>query len=91
VEGVHVEKEAVLGANVVLTASTKIIDVSGDQPIEYVGRVPARSVVIPGTMPKKFAAGTYQVPCALIIGQRKESTDRKTSLNDALRQYNVAV
>ncbi len=91
VEGVYVEKEAVLGANVVLTASTKIIDVSGDQPIEYVGRVPARSVVIPGTLPKKFAAGTYQVPCALIIGQRKESTDRKTSLNDALRQYNVAV
>lgn len=91
VEGVHVEKEAVLGANVVLTASTKIIDVSSDQPIEYVGRVPARSVVIPGTMPKKFAAGTYQVPCALIIGQRKASTDRKTSLNDALRQYNVAV
>jgi len=91
VEGVHVEKEAVLGANVVLTASTKIIDVSGDQPIEYVGHVPARSVVIPGTLPKKFAAGTYQVPCALIIGKRKESTDRKTSLNDALRQYNVAV
>jgi len=91
VEGVYVEKEAVLGANVVLTASTKIIDVSGDQPIEYVGRVPARSVVIPGTLPKKFAAGTYQVPCALIIGKRKESTDRKTSLNDALRQYNVAV
>lgn len=91
VEGVYIEKEAVLGANVVLTASTKIIDVSGDQPIEYVGRVPARSVVIPGTLPKKFAAGTYQVPCALIIGKRKESTDRKTSLNEALRQYNVAV
>lgn len=91
VEGVHVEKEAVLGANVVLTASTKIIDVSGPEPIEFVGRVPARSVVIPGTLPKQFAAGTYQVPCALIIGKRKESTDRKTSLNDALRQYNVAV
>ncbi|MEE4176600.1 MAG: 2,3,4,5-tetrahydropyridine-2,6-dicarboxylate N-succinyltransferase [Bacteroides sp.] len=91
VEGVCVEKEAVLGANVVLTASTKIIDVSGEQPVEYVGRVPARSVVIPGTLPKQFAAGTYQVPCALIIGKRKESTDRKTSLNDALRQYNVAV
>ena len=91
VEGVHIEKEAVLGANVVLTASTKIIDVSGGKPVEYVGRVPARSVVIPGTLPKQFAAGTFQVPCALIIGQRKESTDRKTSLNEALRQYNVAV
>jgi 2,3,4,5-tetrahydropyridine-2-carboxylate N-succinyltransferase len=91
VEGVHIEKEAVLGANVVLTASTKIIDVSGSEPVELIGRVPARSVVIPGTIPKKFAAGTYQVPCALIIGKRKESTDRKTSLNEALRQYNVAV
>lgn len=91
VEGVHVEREAVLGANVVITGSTKIIDVSGEQPIEYTGLVPARSVVIPGTIPKQFPAGTYQVPCALIIGQRKESTDRKTSLNDALRQYNVAV
>lgn len=91
VEGVHVESEAVLGANVVLTASTKIIDVSGYEPVEYRGRVPARSVVIPGTMPKEFPAGTYNVPCALIIGQRKESTDKKTSLNDALRTHNVAV
>jgi len=91
VEGVHVEREAVLGANVVLTASTKIIDVSGEKPIEYRGRVPAGSVVIPGTMPKEFPAGTYQVPCALIIGKRKQSTDKKTSLNDALREYNVAV
>ena len=91
VEGVRVEKEAVLGANVVLTASTKIIDVSGREPKEYRGRVPARSVVIPGTMPKEFPAGTYNVPCALIIGQRKESTDKKTSLNDALRTHNVAV
>ena len=79
VEGVHVESEAVLGANVVLTASTKIIDVSGPEPIEYKGRVPARSVVIPGTYTKKFPAGEYQVPCALIIGKRKESTDKKTS------------
>jgi 2,3,4,5-tetrahydropyridine-2-carboxylate N-succinyltransferase len=91
VEGVRVEKEAVLGANVVLTASTKIIDVSGSEPKEYRGRVPARSVVIPGTIPKEFPAGTYNVPCALIIGQRKESTDKKTSLNDALRTHNVAV
>lgn len=91
VEGVHVGKEAVLGANVVLTASTKIIDVTGEEPIEYRGFVPARSVVIPGSQAKTFAAGTYQVPCALIIGQRKESTDKKTSLNDALRTYNVAV
>jgi 2,3,4,5-tetrahydropyridine-2,6-dicarboxylate N-succinyltransferase len=91
VEGVRVEKEAVLGANVVLTKSTKIIDVSGEQPIEYRGVVPARSVVIPGTIPKVFPAGTYQVPCALIIGQRKASTDLKTSLNDALRDFNVAV
>jgi 2,3,4,5-tetrahydropyridine-2-carboxylate N-succinyltransferase len=91
VEGVRVEQEAVLGANVVLTASTRIIDVSGSAPIEYTGRVPARSVVIPGTIPKVFPAGTYQVSCALIIGQRKESTDKKTSLNDALRQYNVSV
>lgn len=91
VEGVHVEKEAVLGANVVLTASTKIIDVSGSEPVEYRGRVPAGSVVIPGTMPKDFPAGTYNVPCALIIGKRKRSTDKKTSLNDALREYNVAV
>jgi 2,3,4,5-tetrahydropyridine-2-carboxylate N-succinyltransferase len=91
VEGVRVEKEAVLGANVVLTASTKIIDVSGSEPKEYRGRVPARSVVIPGMIPKEFPAGTYNVPCALIIGQRKESTDKKTSLNDALRTHNVAV
>lgn len=91
VEGVHVEKEAVLGANVVLTQSTKIIDVSGDTPIEYKGRVPARSVVIPGSYRKSFPAGDYQVSCALIIGQRKPSTDLKTSLNDALRDFNVAV
>ena len=91
VEGVHVEKEAVLGANVVLTQSTKIIDVSGPDPIEYKGRVPARSVVIPGSYRKSFPAGDYQVSCALIIGQRKPSTDLKTSLNDALRDFNVAV
>ena len=91
VEGVHVEKEAVLGANVVLTQSTKIIDVSGASPIEYKGRVPARSVVIPGSYTKSFPAGDYQVSCALIIGQRKPSTDLKTSLNDALRDFNVAV
>lgn len=91
VEGVHVEKEAVLGANVVLTASTKIIDVTGDNPVEMKGRVPAGSVVIPGSYTKKFAAGEYQVPCALIIGKRKPSTDKKTSLNDALREYGVAV
>ena len=91
VEGVHVETEAVLGANVVLTASTKIIDVTGDTPIEYKGRVPARSVVIPGSYTKSFPSGDYQVPCALIIGQRKESTNKKTSLNDALREHSVAV
>jgi 2,3,4,5-tetrahydropyridine-2-carboxylate N-succinyltransferase len=91
VEGVRVEKEAVLGANVVLTMSTKIIDVTGDEPIEMKGIVPARSVVIPGSYTKKFAAGEYNVPCALIIGKRKESTNKKTSLNDALREYNVAV
>jgi 2,3,4,5-tetrahydropyridine-2,6-dicarboxylate N-succinyltransferase len=91
VEGVHVEKEAVLGANVVLTASTKIIDVSGPTPVEYKGRVPARSVVIPGSYTKSFPAGDYQVPCALIIGQRKASTDLKTSLNDALREHQVAI
>lgn len=91
VEGVVVEKEAVLGANVVLTKSTKIIDVSGETPIEIKGRVPARSVVIPGSYPKSFPAGTYNVNCALIIGQRKPSTDLKTSLNDALRDFNVAV
>jgi 2,3,4,5-tetrahydropyridine-2-carboxylate N-succinyltransferase len=91
VEGVHVGKEAVLGANVCLTASTKIIDVTGDTPIERKGFVPARSVVIPGSYTKTFAAGDYQVPCALIIGTRKPSTDLKTSLNDALREYDVAV
>lgn len=91
VEGVRVEKEAVLGANVVLTQSTRIIDVTGDEPITYKGRVPARSVVIPGTYTKHFPAGEYQVACALIIGTRKESTDKKVSLNDALRSYNVAV
>ena len=90
VEGVRVEKEAVLGANVVLTQSTKIIDVSGDKPVEYKGRVPARSVVIPGSYTKKFPAGEYGVGCALIIGQRKASTDLKTSLNDALRDFNVS-
>ena len=91
VEGVKVEKEAVLGANVVLTASTKIIDVTGETPVEMKGIVPSRSVVIPGSYPKKFPAGEYQVPCALIIGKRKESTNLKTSLNDALREYNVSV
>ena len=91
VEGVRVEKEAVLGANVVLTMSTKIIDVTGDTPVETKGVVPARSVVIPGSYTKTFPAGDYQVPCALIIGKRKESTNKKTSLNDALREYNVAV
>ncbi|WP_288896395.1 2,3,4,5-tetrahydropyridine-2,6-dicarboxylate N-succinyltransferase [uncultured Capnocytophaga sp.] len=91
VEGVRVGKEAVLGANVVLTASTKIIDVTGTEPKELKGYVPERSVVIPGSYTKEFPAGAYQVPCALIIGQRKESTDKKTSLNDALREYNVSV
>jgi 2,3,4,5-tetrahydropyridine-2-carboxylate N-succinyltransferase len=91
VEGVRVEQEAVLGANVCITASTKIIDVTSTEPKEYKGIVPARSVVIPGSYTKKFPAGEYQVPCALIIGQRKESTDKKTSLNDALREHNVAV
>lgn len=91
VEGVRVEKEAVLGANVVLTASTKIIDVTGDEPVEMKGIVPARSVVIPGSYTKQFPAGEFQVPCALIIGKRKESTNKKTSLNDALRTYDVAV
>lgn len=91
VEGVRVEKEAVLGANVCLTASTKIIDVTGSEPVEYKGFVPARSVVIPGSYTKKFEAGEFQVPCALIIGKRKPSTDLKTSLNDALREYDVAV
>ena len=91
VEGVKVEKEAVLGANVVLTQSTKIIDVSGENSVEYKGIVPERSVVIPGSYTKKFPAGEYQVSCALIIGKRKQSTDTKTSLNDALRDYNVSV
>ena len=91
VEGVRVRKEAVLGANVVLTKSTKIIDVSGDKPVEYRGEVPERSVVIPGSYTKEFSAGIYNVPCALIIGKRKPSTDLKTSLNDALREYDVAV
>jgi len=91
VEGVRVESEAVLGANVVLTASTKIIDVTGDEPIERKGLVPARSVVIPGSYVKKFPAGEFNVPCALIIGKRKESTNKKTSLNDCLREYDVAV
>lgn len=91
VEGVRVEKEAVLGANVVLTQSTRIIDVSGPEAVEYRGRVPERSVVIPGSYTKTFPAGDYQVACALIIGKRKESTDRKTSLNDALREYHVSV
>ena len=91
VEGVRVEKEAVLGANVVLTQSTRIIDVTGPEPITYRGRVPARSVVIPGTYTKSFPAGDYQVACALIIGQRKESTDKKVSLNTVLREHDVAV
>lgn len=91
VEGVHVEEEAVLGANVVLTASTKVIDVTGDEPVELKGRVPARSVVIPGSYKKKFPAGEFNVPCAMIIGKRKESTNKKTSLNDALRENDVAV
>ncbi|HET6243089.1 MAG: 2,3,4,5-tetrahydropyridine-2,6-dicarboxylate N-succinyltransferase [Bacteroidetes bacterium] len=91
VEGVQIRKEAVLGANVVLTKSTKIIDVSGEKPIEYKGEVPERSVVIPGSYTKSFPAGDFQVPCALIIGKRKASTDLKTSLNDALREHNVAV
>jgi len=90
VEGVRVEKEAVLGANVVLTKSTKIIDVTGSKPIEYKGIVPSRKVVIPGSYTKSFPAGDYQVPCALIIGERKASTDLKTSLNDALREYSVS-
>ena len=91
VEGVRIGREAVLGANVVLTASSKIIDVSGSEPIEYRGYVPERSVVIPGSFPKEFPAGTYQVSCALIIGKRKASTDKKVSLNEALREYGVSV
>ncbi len=90
VEGVHIEEEAVLGANVVLTQSTRIIDVSGKEPVEYKGRVPKSSVVIPGTFEKEFPAGKYQVACALIIGKRKESTNKKTSLNEALREYAVS-
>jgi 2,3,4,5-tetrahydropyridine-2-carboxylate N-succinyltransferase len=91
VEGVLVEEEAVLGANVCITASTEIIDVTGSEPVTYRGRVPARSVVVPGTRPKRFNAGEYHINCALIIGQRKESTDKKTSLNQALRDFGVAV
>lgn len=91
VEGAHISKEAVLGANVVITNSTKIIDVSGETKIEYNGFVPPRSVVIPGSYTKKFPAGDYNVPCALIIGTRKESTDKKTSLNEALREYDIPV
>ena len=91
VEGVVVEEEAVLGAGVVLTASTAILDVTGNQVQELRGRVPARSVVIPGTRPKEFPAGTFAIPAALIIGRRRESTDRKTSLNDALREFGIPV
>ena len=90
-EGVRVGKEAVLGANVVLTASSKIIDVSGPEPVEHKGYVPERSVVIPGSYTKEFPAGSYNVSCALIIGKRKASTDKKVSLNDALREYGVSV
>lgn len=91
VEGVRIESEAVLGANVVLTASTRILDVTGSEPIQHKGYIPARSVVIPGSYEKQFPAGKYQVSCALIIGKRKESTDKKVSLNAALRDYNVSV
>ena len=91
VEGAWIEEGAVIGANTVITASTPILDVTGDEPVEYRGHVPARSVVIPGTRPKTFPAGEYQLPCALIIGQRSESTDTKTSLNDALRDFGVQV
>lgn len=91
VEGAHIEQEAVLGANVVITKSTRVIDVTGEDTITYRGKVPSKSVVIPGSYTKKFPAGEYQIPCALIIGKRKESTDKKTSLNDALREHNVAV
>ena len=91
VEGVIIEQEAVLGANVVLTASTKIIDVTGKEPVTFTGKVPARSVVIPGSYTKEFPAGSFNVGAALIIGKRKASTDRKTSLNQALREFNVAV
>jgi 2,3,4,5-tetrahydropyridine-2-carboxylate N-succinyltransferase len=91
VEGAHIGKEAVLGANVVITNSTKIIDVTSEEKIEYKGYVPPRSVVIPGSYLKKFPAGDFNVPCALIIGTRKESTNLKTSLNDALREYDIPV
>jgi 2,3,4,5-tetrahydropyridine-2-carboxylate N-succinyltransferase len=91
VEGVVVEEGAVLGANTVVTSSTRIIDVTGEDPVEHSGRIPANAVVIPGTRPKEFPAGTYHVPCALIIGRRSESTDKKTSLNDALRTFEVPV
>ncbi|MEZ4777208.1 MAG: 2,3,4,5-tetrahydropyridine-2,6-dicarboxylate N-succinyltransferase [Bacteroidia bacterium] len=91
VEGVRVGREAVLGANVVLTASSRIVDVSGPEPVEYKGYIPERSVVIPGSIPKDFPAGTYQVSCALIIGKRKPATDKKVSLNDALREYGISV
>lgn len=91
VEGVHIQKEAVLGANVVITNSTKIIDVTGSEPKEMKGIIPAHSVVIPGSIPKQFPAGEFQVPCAMIIGKRKASTNLKTSLNDALREYNIAI
>lgn len=91
VEGVRLEREVVLGANVVITASTPIIDVTGPEPVTYKGRVPARSVVIPGTRAKRFAAGEFQVACALVIGRRKESTDQRTSLNEALRTFDVPV
>ena len=91
VEGVHVGEEAVIGANVTITGSTKIIDVSGDQPKEYKGYIPPKSVVIPGSTSKTFPAGNFGIPCALIIGQRKASTDKKTSLNDALRDFNLSV
>ena len=91
VEGAHVCREAVLGSNTVITGSTHIIDVTGAEPVEYRGYVPARSVVVPGSYTKKFPAGEYGVSCALIIGRRKESTDKKTSLNDALRDFGVAV
>jgi len=91
VEGVLVEREAVIGAGVALTASTVIFDVTGSEPVELRGRIPARSVVIPGTRPKRFPAGEFQIPCALVIGRRSESTDKKTSLNAALRDFGVAV
>ena len=89
VEGVVVEEGAVLGAGVTLTSSTKIVDVTGASPVTHRGRIPPNSVVIPGTVPKKFPAGEYGVPCALIIGKRSESTDRKTSLTQVLRDYNI--